>query len=300
MAFKKRGIDVKFVLNRTSEPTTFAASGNGSNVVTLTGLRVTANIRQAAPPDGTRASLRIFGVSLSVMNDLSSLGKSKYQENYSTHITVSAGNAGAAKPVVFVGNVSQAWVDGGSQPDVALVVQAFTGLVDNVKPLPPTSFPGPANVADIISGLAVQMGYTFENNGVSVILNDQYLPGTGRAQVQRAADAAGIRWDVIDNVLSIWPRGGSRNSDIPLVGPTSGMVGYPSYTQDGCMIVSTYNPAIRRGGQIKVESSFTPAQGVWPVTLVEHDLESETPGGAWMTRASCSFFGSPAPFTPGV
>ena len=44
-----------------------------------------------------------------------------------------------------------------------------------------------------------------------------------------------------------------------------------------------FNPAIRFGGNIRLETSNTPAAGTWTVYNLAHALECETPGGEWFT-----------------
>jgi len=44
--------------------------------------------------------------------------------------------------------------------------------------------------------------------------------------------------DGVPKTLIIWPKGGSRGGSIPLVSRDTGMIGYPSYTQNG-IVVST-------------------------------------------------------------
>ena len=298
--YQKRAISLTFRLGEKGTPPTFDASGGTANTVTVTGLRVQATISQSAGPFQTDVSLRIFGMSLSDMNNISTLGKNPMQTNFATVVNVSAGNVGGPMAVVFTGNVKQAWVDAGSPPDVALVVVASTVMGQQMMPVPATSWPGTVPVATILKALATQMGWTLENNGVTAVLRDQYLPGTGMQQILRTADNAHVDVFVDGKTLAIWPRGGNRGQkQIPLISPETGMIGYPAYTQQGCDVRMIYNPYVLAGGQIKVQSALKPACGVWPVTALEHTLESETPGGAWETRAKCVLnFGGASNFIP--
>ncbi|MGA9869288.1 MAG: hypothetical protein WBQ75_22880, partial [Acetobacteraceae bacterium] len=162
----------------------------------------------------------------------------------------------------------------------------FVGLQDAMRPVPPTSYPGTPDAAVILAGLADQMGYAFENNGVSVILSQPYFPGTARTQALACAKAANIEMFIDDTsqTLAIWPKGGNRGGEIPLISKDTGMVGYPAYSGGQQMRVTTlYNPSIRFGGQVKVQSSITPADGEWTVNKITHHLESMMPGGEWFT-----------------
>ena len=63
----------------------------------------------------------------------------------------------------------------------------------------------------------------------------------------------------------------------------TGMVGYPTYDGYGVNLRTLYNPSIRFGGRVKVETDVQQAAGEWVVACVAHHLESEKPGGAWFS-----------------
>lgn len=81
--------------------------------------------------------------------------------------------------------------------------------------MPPTSVKGSVDVATLMGQLAQSMGYSFENNGVSVQLSNPYLPGTAIDQVKALARGAGIDLYVDDNVLAITPANTPRGGLIP-------------------------------------------------------------------------------------
>ena len=155
-----------------------------------------------------------------------------------------------------------------------------------MKPVQASSYEGPTDVAVIMASLAKQMGYTFENNGVSVILASPYFWGTARQQALSAADAANI-FVVFDNengILAIVPKNGVRGSLVPVISAATGMVGYPVYSGPGTVNVkSLYNPTVQFLGKIQVDSIVKPASGIWRVSKLSHSLEAQTPNGDWFT-----------------
>jgi hypothetical protein len=282
----KRAIDVSFTLGTGS-----FGSGAG-DTVNITGLRVAATIHKAGGVSLTSCDLRVYGMDMSQMNALSTLGKPLLSGRKNT-VTVTAGDDLNGKAVAFSGIIQEAWVDANNAPEVVFIVQAFTGLIDRLKPLPPSSFSGTADAATIVSGLANQMGYAFENNGVKVQLVNPYLWGTGRQQLEKVARAGNFNFFIDDakNTLAIWPKTGSRGGAVPSLTPTTGLVGYPQFQQNGLLVQCLFNPSIVFGGNVQIQSSLTPACGTWTVFDVIHDLESETPGGKWFTQAQCSVLG---------
>jgi hypothetical protein len=259
----------------------------------VSGLRTTATISKAGGVSMTSLNLSVYGMPLSLMNQLSTLGKPLVDGRNNT-IIVEAGSDDTGMSVVFIGTIFQAWADLQNAPDGLFTVEAHTGLLDALRPLPPTSFNGTADAATILSGLAQQMGYSFENSGVSAQLAYPYFAGTGRDQAMACAEAANINILFDNTTLAIWPKGGARNGAAVRIAPDAGMVGYPTWTANGLVITTLFNPSIAFGATVKVESSITPANGNWTVFKVDHDLQSETPGGRWFTRLEATVLGHTA------
>lgn len=290
MTFARRHIDVIFELGTGN-------FGDGaSDRVTLSGLRVEASITKVGGLSSNTCECRIYGMTLSDMNKLSTLGK-PLQDGRNNTIRVLAGDDDSGMSVAFVGIINQAWTDIQGAPEVPFTVQATTGFLDAMKPIPATSYKGSADVADIIAGLAVSAGRQFENNGVSVQLNNPYFPGTALQQAQTAAQHARIDFINDDDTWVITKRGAPRGTEAILVNQDTGMIGSPAWTASGIIIRTLYNPTIFYKTNVKVESIFEPANGTWVVYSLRHDLESETDGGAWFTEMQGSVFGHELPLS---
>lgn len=277
MALIERLIDVIFVLGEGSFGT------DGSNTVKLSGLRASARITNAGGRAMGNAEIRIWGMTLSVMNKLSTLGMIITAQRKNS-VTVVAGDAGSPLSTVFQGTITNAWADFHGAPDVPFHVVAHTGLFEAVRPAQTISINGTADVATLLSGLAAQMGFAFENNGVSVKLSNPYFSGSARNQALAIVKHAGIEWNACANgVLAIWYPGQTRSGVAPLISPETGLVGYPTYTSKGVLLKTIFNPTIGLGSKVNVKSSLTPANGTWAVFRVDHDIESQATRGRWFT-----------------
>jgi hypothetical protein len=283
--FQHRVLELTFGLGKGN------FGNSGFNTVTVSGLRTLVTITKLVGVTQPSLELVVFGLTLDVMNQLTIVGKQLMAMKNNT-VRVSAGYTGGQMSVVYEGLIWQAFADMSAQPETALVVTSTSNGLAAMKPVPPTSYKGSVDVAVIMSALAAQMGYSFENNGVSVILRDPYLPGTAWAQVQRAAAAADINYTLDIGVLAIWPKDGSRKGTIPIVSAETGMVGYPRYTDTAIGVTTLFNPAIGFAGNIQVQSALAPANGTWTVKSITHRLDAEMPGGAWFTDLQCSILGS--------
>ncbi|MGN3961820.1 baseplate hub protein [Burkholderia gladioli] len=279
MSFTKKRIDVTLSLGTG----TFGESG--ASTVTLTGLRVQAMIRAVPGDSMPHAQVRIYGLSLSMMNQLTSVGLINASVRMNNTILVAAGDDEDGLASIYDGSIKESWGQFEGMPDVALNVIGVAGGAAALKPAAASSFTGPADVATIMQGFAQAMDVQFENNGVNVQLSNPYFPGTTLMQVKACARAADIYYTLDRGTLAIWPRTGARSTpDIPVISPATGMVGYPTLSSNAIQATTEFNHSIIPGGYVRIQSSLTPAAGVWYVSEVIHTLESETPNGQWFTR----------------
>lgn len=272
---------------------TFPGS-DGNDSVVIENLRMVAEILHAGGPSDGTMELTVYGLSLSTMNRLSTLGM---QINLvpKNLIVLEAGeddgsggftNGGTA----FTGYILFAYGDFNASPDVSFHISAHTLAPQSVATAKPTSYRGSADVATIMSSFATLMGLKFENSGVQGVLSNPYFSGSVKTQAQACVDAAGVAWNHGEGgVLAIWPRNGARNGQIPIIAapPNGNMKGYPTYTAYGINVETLYDPSISFGGKVQVQSSLQPACGTWAVYGLAHSLSCEMPDGPWFSVVSC-------------
>lgn len=254
--------------------------GSGFNTVTLSDLRMAATVAKLGMPSFDTAEIRIFGLPPTLMNRVSTLGVPLPMARLNT-VQLYAGDAVNGMPLIYQGTIQNAWQNLDGTPETFLHILAYSGYYDAMAPIPPTSVKGSADVATIMAGLAQRMGRVFENNGVKVTLSNPYFAGTAVQQAQAIARAANIEMYDDGMTLAIWPKSGTRGGAVPLISPDAGLVNYPRYTSQGMDFRCLFNPNIRLGGQIKMQSSITPACGTWYVNRLSYDLSSRFPGGPW-------------------
>lgn len=268
------------------------------NTLTLAGYRVSATVDYPGGASQVSAQISIYGMNLSDMNTLASLGQPQYRNNLN-QVSILAGDAENGMSLVFQGTLQAAFPNFSAAPKVSFDMTAFGFYDVAMTTIPPSSWSGAANVATIMASLAAQAGYNFENSGVSVVLSNPYFPGTLGHQIKACARAANISY-ILDftggvKTLAIWPKNGIRSGTIASVSPPNGtgspqdgvMIGYPHYAAYGIDVDMLFNPNLVFGGQLKVTSSLPPACETWAIFSITHQLESLTPGGDWMTSVSC-------------
>lgn len=292
MAFIQRNLNYKFVLGKGA----FGTDPNGPNTLDVTGLRSAVQISLAGGNFGGALEAQIYGLPLDTMNKLTQLYIVPEQIR-KAQLIVMAQSGTDAPQRIFVGTIFNAWADLHSAPDAVLRVIAYPDYYESVAAAAPTNYPASATAASILQNLADQMGLQFESNGLTIPLPAQSLQGSLLDQVKKVVEAAHVE-SIIDNgILAIWPINGFRNGGTnPILSKETGMINYPMFNSVGVVVQSIFNPAIRFGYKLQIQSDIAKvANGVWVVYGLEHDLEANIPGGRWTSTISAAPSGNPIP-----
>lgn len=287
---------------QTNQPNNFAESG--TDQVTIRDKRISVRIQNSGAPSSSAAQVMVYGLSESLMDQLSTLGMVLNLVPKNT-LTIKAGDTETGMTAVFSGTIANAYGDFAAAPDVPFIMDCQAGLADATANVPATSFAGQTDVSTIMAGFARQMNVGFENNGVTTQLPAPYYRGSVQAQLRQCAEEAGINAEVVNgNVLAIWPRFGSRNtSRIPVIvaPPEGSMIGYPSFTQQGILVRNLFLPDIAFGGKVQIKTAvkaLQKANGIWTVYKLDLALDSQIPKGQWSSTLYCYNGDSPNPVLP--
>ena len=254
---------------------------SNANQITLQGFRAQALIDRAGGMMMGQLRAKIYGVSQADMNSITTL-QWKPGNTVTNTIQVFAID-GAQQSLVFTGYIINAWGDYAGVPQAFLMIQAQQAFLNQVQAVPPRSYAGPVDVATVLGQICNDMGFTLENNGVSVMLTDVYVANTNIQQIRTLAKAANIDIYFDDTILAICPRNAPRTAFVPIISPQTGLVGYPTFDGTGVNFMSLFNPLIVFGGLVDIQTSITQAAGKWIASNIGLNLESEKPGGSWFS-----------------
>jgi hypothetical protein len=261
-----------------------------NNTKIVSGLRMSAEIDKVGAPSKNTCKLKIYGMNQADADLLTTIPSQATSPMAVHHnlLQLWAGDANGME-VAFQGDITVAYSNYHSAPKLYFSVEATAGYYPSIAPIAPRSYRGGASVDSIMMTLANQMGYQYENTGVTASLKDPYLSGTAMQQVQNVAAAANIDYTVDDGVLVITPRGGARNGTAPLISASSGLIQYPTFDKKGIKFSCLYNPAIKLNGLVNVQSVIRGCSGTWRVNSMKHDLSCLDPGGKWLSKITASW-----------
>ena len=278
MALVKRIISTTFILGEG------AFGESGSNTVEVATLRASAAVSNAGGASGNTLSLDIWGMTPSLMGQLATMGPNEPTLSRKNLVVVKAGDDVNGVAIAFSGTITNGYSDYQSSPQVPFHVEASASSLFGVAAQLPTAFPQGGDVATMLSGLADVMDLKFEPNGVQRTLPASYFSGSALKQVQDICEAAGIDHTIDSGILAIWDPSSSRGGLIPLIDKDHGLIGYPAWTFSGIIFKSLYNPNLNFGGRVNVQSSrpeLIKLNGEWTINRIDHNLDSELPGGNW-------------------
>lgn len=273
MAFAEKQITVQFSLANGQ----FQGGGNSADIA---GLRVACQIEATAGASQSTMEMAIYGMDLSLMNQLTVIGP-QLNQRYKNGVEVFATDENGTA-LVFSGVVFTAYLDGQSMPETCLRVIASPGAFESVNPLKPISIQGSADAAGLMSQLAGLMGLSFQNNGVSVKLSNPYYAGSTWEAALEIAEHGNFDVAIDRKTMVISPRGTPEGGNpITLSAANGSLVGYPSFVESKVIVKALFNSAVKLLSQIRIDSALAAASGEWQVTRISYDLESVTPRGNW-------------------
>lgn len=251
---------------------------DGSNTIVASGLRVLGVFKFGGGNIMPAGEIAIFGLNMPAMLKLTRI---RWRDITSMQNKVRVETDGH---VVYEGNITFAYIDMSSAPDVAFRIRSVTALYEANRPVAESMYLDGASVVTAIETLAEEMGYRFENNGVSydIELSETTMSGTAIDKVRKLCRDYRIDYYIDNNLIAIAPQGAPRDIKVPVISPNTGMVGYPVPTMQGVDVRCFYNPAVRFGGAIKITGSVMEScNGEWRAFGVTITLESEVPNGRW-------------------
>jgi baseplate hub protein gp41 len=281
------------VINLTFQLGTGSFGETGANQLTISGLRVIVHIEFANAPTTGNAQIRVFGMTLDHMKQLTSAGLVYAVKQDS--VLVQAGDAITGMATVFNGIIIEAYPDMRSQPNGSFYIFASPGGIIQLKPVKPNSFPGAVQASQVLSVLAQQAGLSLVDKGVKAVLASPYFPGTLWDQIGNAIRAADCfaYLDGINKKLVIWPKQSIDMSSggTVLIAPETGMIGYPEFQKNNIRVRTLFNTAIQPNVSMifQVKSQLSTGKygtqifgsGQFIAINQTYDLASQMPDGPW-------------------
>ena len=262
---------------------------NGANQITVEGLPTSVNIQKQGGDERPSCEVTIGNLNIDVVRQLTTLSFRPLQR-YKNQITINAGDVGQQLQTVFIGDFDNAYGSFANAPTLELKVKAIAAQHGALTASPATSVDGTEQVAKLMEQWAVEAGCTLENNGVNASVRNAVYTGSPVDKAKALAREVGIELIMDDNKFIILPKGKAVEGNAVVIDKDHGLLGYPTFSNDGIQLKAIFDPAFRIGGLIKVTSIVPRASGVWKITKLVTKLEAYMPsGGAWECDISATW-----------
>lgn len=278
MSFSKKTLTVSIALAEG----TFDGT---NNQITLPAVPISATIDKTGGTDLPKASLEVKNLSLATMQRLTVLAFRKLQ-TFNNVIRIEADDN-----LVFQGEITSAVPEFQTDGTAIFKIEAASGYYPLQLSETPVSVQGDTAIEKLMEQFATNAGYTLKNEGVEGSVSNCVFYGSPIQKARQLAKQAGIDLLIDNGALVILPSySTARDGAVPLFSKDSGLIGYPSFTNDGIHAEVLFSPLVEIGGMVKIESVVPKASGVWRVDKVSHRLQANDPaGGEWTTSIDASW-----------
>jgi hypothetical protein len=260
--------------------------GNGTNTVIIEDLPISVSIKKEGFPSMNTAKIFVTGLSSELMEALTFLNYRILTINRN-YISIYAGDE-SGMSLAFSGEISLAKPNFNNAPSVRMEFDAFTGYSSRMIAAPPLSIKGNIPVSDLCSQIAEKMGFNFVNDGVDKIAKNPRLSGSYMSKLINLAKDYNIGINVDDGTVRIFNKGASDRVMLS-VSDENGLIGYPSFEQNGISCSVEYTPNVRLWDKFEIQTVLSKASGQWFIQSIEHRLDANIQGGLWQTDLKGSY-----------
>lgn len=278
--------------NKTIQVVMAMAEGvfqNGANQITVEGLPTSVEIQKQGGDERPSCTVKISNLNIDVVKQLTTLSFRPLQR-FKNQITINAGEVGKQLQTVFIGDFENAYGDFQDAPTMNLEVNAIACQHGALIASPATSVNGTEQVSKLMEQWAVEAGYTLENHGVNMSVKNSVYRGSPVDKAKALAREVNIDLIIDDGKFTITPANKPIEGNAVVISPQQGLLGYPAFDNDGIEFNMIFDPNIKIGGLVKVESVVPRASGIWKVTKINTKLEAYVPnGGSWNSVVSATW-----------
>ena len=284
---KRKVIRITITLNDQDE--VFTAQGN--NRISSTGLAVSTSLAYGNGAITPTAQITVYGLPMDKMLKLMRVQWNTMQALLNT-VRIEVGNEGENLSIAYEGNITQATIDANAAPNIPLIITSQMAMVEKSKVAPPYTVGKDVSidVADVVEALCIVMGYEFTNDGVEHIITDTTLEGSDLEKIQKLAIICDFDLYVDQKLISICKKGAARTVKIPVISPSTGLIGYPVPDIKGVAFSCMYDPVIKFGGIVTIQNSaITVCNADWRLYGFTAQLEANIPNGKWQIDAQATW-----------
>jgi|SRR5579859_59627 len=272
------------------------ANGNAAQqTYTFQQHRMRIQVRQGGKQFGN-AKLEIYGVPLSVMNQIARLWLEALTPQGTDTVQVNVWDGSQFVPF-FQGVITWSAVNASRMPHVFLDIEANAGMALTLQPTSPYSTPGGVTLKSALQAIAQPAGFQvdYAASAPTYQLSAVRVTGAPLDQIgQLMAHYPDLTWMPNLQRLQVRSALAPLGTDQIDISSDTGLQGYPVYSTSSLQLATLFNPLITPGAALNVvtpEFDFV-TRTLWVASVLAHTLEANLPGGQWTTQLAANSFGA--------
>mgnify|MGYP000176773095 CR=1 FL=1 len=241
------------------------------------------------------AKVSIFGVPLASMNQIARLWLETMTPSATDKMRIDVWDGSNFVPF-FSGVITWSAVNASGMPAVALEIEANDSAVGMIQPASPYAQEGPVLMKDALTAILGPIGLVVELAPSVPTYQLTRIRTTG-TPIEQAAQLMSqfpdLTWYINLQRFLVRPVNGPLGGDPIPVNKGTGMIGYPVYSTSGITVGKLFDPQLRPGVALDVQTEFDFVnRTLWVAAVLQHNLQPNTPGGQWITNIAAQSYGT--------
>lgn len=280
---------------RKARVTVSVTRGNQPQTYVWIEQRMRITVRNGGKQFGN-AKLEIFGLRLDTMNQIARLWLEALAPQSSDTVLIETLDANGQFTPFFQGIITWSAVDASAMPQAKLVIEANSAFALMNMTASPYANKGPVFVKDILTALCQAGGFALDyaDSLPQLQASDVRLVGSPMDQINALMrQYPDLTFFTNLQRLVVRLAMAPVNADAIRIAQDTGMQSNPVYSTSGLTFMTLFNPELRPGVALDVNSVFDFVNRTqWVAAVLAHEIEPNLPGGRWHTSVAANSFGA--------
>lgn len=241
------------------------------------------------------AKVSIYGVPLDTMNKIARLWLEVLSPTNTDTLAIDVWD-GANYVPFFSGVITWSAINASGAPQIALEIEANAAMFAMNTIAPPYAQDTPIALRDALQQILAptDLVVDFADSVAALQVQKAHLTGTPMDQAIALMNYfPELTWYINLQRFLVRPANGPLGSEPIKVNKTTGMIGYPTYSTSGITLETIFDPRIRPGLALDIQTEFDFVNRTkWVASVMQHSIEPNKPGGNWMTQIAAQSYGS--------
>lgn len=255
--------------------------------------RMRIMVRQGGNQFGN-AKCEVYGVPLDTMNQIARLWLETLTPQNTDKLAIDVWDGKDFVPF-FQGVITWSAVDASAMPQVKLVIEANAAMQLMNMSASPYANPGPVLLQSALTSIAQagQFSVDYSDQAPQYQLTDVRVTGSPMQQITGLMRSfPDLTWFVNLQRIVVREVNAPYAKDQVQISADTGLQGFPVYSTSSLQFRTIFNPRLRPGVALDVQTPFDFVnRTLWVSAVLAHSLDVNFPNGHWTTEVAANSYG---------